>query len=60
MNKRAQIRWVIIIVLLAIIAGFLLYPGVTRKILGMIIAYSKPVTGFASGVAENLVQNITP
>ncbi|MFH0869316.1 MAG: hypothetical protein V1839_03750 [archaeon] len=59
MNKRGYFKWVIIAVLLVTIASMFFYPEATRKILTTIFGYSKPVTGYATGVVDKLVHNIT-
>ena len=58
-NKKAQIRWFIIAVLVVVIAGLLFYHDITAKYLGLFAKYIKPVTGYASGVAKEVVHNVT-
>jgi len=60
MNKKAQVRWVIIAILLAVIAGLVFYPDVLKPFFSKFIAFAKPITGYATGAAEKLIQNITP
>ena len=59
MNCKAQIRWIIIAVLLAVIAGLFMYPEFTRKILGTLFSYTRPITGYATGAIEKVIQNAT-
>ena len=59
MEKRAQVRWIIIAILLAIIAGLVFYPDVLKPFFSKLIAYAKPITGYATGAAEKVIENIS-
>ena len=58
MDKRAQIRWLVIAVLIAVVAGLLYYPDVIRPYLSKFIEYVKPITGYATGAADKAVHAI--
>lgn len=58
MDKKGQLRWVIIIVLVAVIIGLLYYPGLIKPWLGKIIDLAKPVTGYATGAADKVIHSI--
>lgn len=58
MNRKAQVRWVIIAVLIVVIAGLLFYHDITVKYLGILLDYTKPITGYATGIAEKAVHGI--
>lgn len=60
MDKKAQVRWVIIVILLAVIAALIYYPDVVKPFFSKLITLTRPITGYATGAAEKLIQNITP
>lgn len=59
MDKRGQIRWVIIAALLIIIAALLYYPEIARSFFGRLADIVKPITGYAAGAAEKIIQNMS-
>ena len=55
MDRRAQVRWLVIAVLIAVVAGLLYYPDVIKPYLSKLIAFAKPITGYATGAADKAI-----
>lgn len=58
MDKKAQVRWIIIAILLIIVAGMLYYPDVIKPYLSKLIELAKPITGYATGAADKAIHAI--
>ena len=58
MDRKAQVRWFIIIVLIAIIVSLLYYPAVAKAFLDKLAVFTKPVTGYATDAADKAIHNI--
>ena len=58
MNKKGQLRWIIIVVLIAVIIGLLYYPSVIKPWLSWLVGAAKPITGYATDAADKAVHSI--